>query len=238
MKVAKTSRRKKKIFVYGGDFTTGFIRYIAALTKKSDPKICFLPTASGDAAGYISRWFEVCQELPLRPYVQRIFISSYGQQRSFEDVLLDMDAIVVGGGNTLNMIAIWKAQGIDRVLAKAWQKGIVLAGGSAGALCWFEYGLSDSRPAEISRVDGLGFLKGSYCPHYHSEKDRRPLFLEKIKSGHFLPGYACDDQAGIYFEDNELCQVVTLHEYENAYYVCQKAGAVKEKKLAKEVMRR
>jgi dipeptidase E len=227
---------RKKIFIYGGDFTTEFIQYQASLTGKQEPKICFLATASGDAAGYTTRWFECCQELLVRPYLQRTFISTYGQKRSFEDVLLDMDAIVVGGGNTLNMIAIWKAQGIDVVLKKAWEKGIVLGGGSAGALCWFEYGLSDSRPAEITRVDCLGFLPGSNCPHYHSEKDRRHLYLEKIRCKDFKPGYACDDRAGIYFENNEPRQVVSLDEESNAYYVREEAGVVSEEKLPKKIL--
>jgi peptidase E len=234
---SKDGADKKKIFIYGGDFNTDFIRYMAGLTGKKQPRICFLPTASGDAAGYITRWFESCQGLLLKPYVQRTFISTYNQQRSFEEVLLEMDGIVVGGGNTLNMMAIWKAHGIDIVLKKAWERGVVLGGGSAGALCWFEYGLSDSRPMEITRVDGLGFLQGSNCPHYHSEKDRRPIYLEKIRCADFKSGYACDDLVGIYFEDNEPRHVVSLDDESNAYYVWEEAGTVREEKLAKEILR-
>lgn len=227
---------KKKIFIYGGDFNPQFIKYQAGLTGKKEPKMCFLATATGDAPGYITRWFESCQDLPVRPYLQRTFISTYNQKMSFEEMLLDMDGIVVGGGNTLNMIAIWKSQGIDVALKKAWERGVVLGGGSAGALCWFDYGLSDSRPGEITRVDCLGFLPGSTCPHYDSEKDRRPLYLDKIRRKDFKPGYACDDQAGIYFENNEPRQVVSLNEESNAYYVREEDGAVKEEKLAKEIL--
>ena len=101
----------RKLFIYGGDFDRTFIRYAASLTGKDNPRICFLPTASGDAPGYVVRWFEACAELPVKPFVQRAFISSYNQKESFEAVLSGMDAILVGGGNTLNMIAIWGPRG-------------------------------------------------------------------------------------------------------------------------------
>lgn len=109
----------RKLFIYGGDFNQKFIKYAASLTGKQNPRICFLPTASGDAPGYIVRWFESCAALDVRPFVQRAFISSYTQPDSFETVLTSMDAILVGGGNTLNMIAVWKVQGIDTALRKA-----------------------------------------------------------------------------------------------------------------------
>ena len=119
-----------------------------------------------------------------------------------------MDGIVCSGGNTLNQQAIWKAQGIDVVLSEAWDRGIVLGGASAGSLCWFEEGTTDSRPKELSIVKCLGFLKGSHSPHYDAEPGRRPLYQKLIGSGQMKPGYACDNDAGIYFEDNEVKRVV------------------------------
>jgi peptidase E len=151
---------KRKILIFGGGYNQTFI-----------------PTASADNPFGIANWFETCAPLDVKPFVQRMFISSYNQKVSFEEVLLSMDGIVVGGGNTLNMMAIWKAQGIDTILRQAWDKGIVLAGGSAGSLCWFEHGTTDSRPKDISKVECLGFIKGSHCPHYDSEPTRRPLSL-------------------------------------------------------------
>jgi len=130
----------RTVFAYGGNFTKSFMRYVIALTKKENPRICFLPTATGDNATTILAWYEACQDLPMRPYVQKSFIASYTEPVSFEENLLSMDAIIVSGGNTLNMMAIWKAQGIDTVLRKAYNKGIVMAGGSAGSLCWFQGG--------------------------------------------------------------------------------------------------
>jgi dipeptidase E len=226
----------RKLFVYGGDFDRGFTKYVASLTGKKSPKICFLPTATGDAAGYVMRWFESCADLPIRPFVQRSFISSYSQKESFENVFTSMDAILVGGGNTLNMLAIWKAQGIDIALRKAWESGVLLGGGSAGSLCWFEHGTSDSRPEKLTTVEGLGFINGSHCPHYHSESERKPLYWSKIKSGEFKSGFACDDKAGIYFENEEVKQVVSLDQNSNAYYVALNGGEVEETVLQKIVL--
>ncbi|GLU55497.1 Type 1 glutamine amidotransferase-like domain-containing protein [Dyadobacter frigoris] len=228
---------KKKIFITGGSMDSKFIMYIAGLTGKENPKICFLPTATGDSLVTITRWYDSCSGLPIRPYVQRLFISSYTQKESFETVLLGMDAIIVGGGNTLNMMVIWKAQKIDEVLKKAWEKGIVLGGGSAGSLCWFEHGTTDSRPTELTKVDGLGFITTSHCPHYHAEAPRKPLYWAKIKSGEYKAGYAVDDKAGIYFEDNQVKKVVALDEQSNAYFVSLEKGEIKEDVFQKEILK-
>jgi dipeptidase E len=233
---ARAQAQVRKLFIYGGDFNTVFTRYVASLTGKPNPRICFLPTASGDAPGNIVRWFESCSTLSVRPFVQRSFISSYNQKESFEQVFTGMDAILVGGGNTLNMIAIWKAQGIDVALRKAWENGVVLGGGSAGSLCWFEHGTSDSRPGELTKVDGLGFMSGSHCPHYDAEVGRRPLYHAKIKSGEFKPGYACDNRAGIYFENETVKQAVALDEMSNAYYVSKAGAEVFERVLPKQIL--
>lgn len=226
----------KKIFIFGGGFNTGFISYLAKLTGKTDPRLCFLPTASADNPWAINAWYKQCTELGVKPFVQPMFISSYGQKESFEEVLLSMDGILVGGGNTLNMLAIWRAQGVDKILQAAWEKGIVLSGGSAGSLCWFEHGTTDSRPKDITPIECLGFLKSSHCPHYDSEPTRRPLYHSYIKSKQFKNGYACDDLAGIYFEGEEVKSAVALKEESNSYYVYLEHGEVKERKLEKEVL--
>jgi dipeptidase E len=227
---------KRKIVAYGAGSNPPFINYVSKLTGKDQPRLCFLPTASADSQTSIIAWYETCATLNVKPFVQKMFINSYDQKQSFEEVLLSMDAIFVGGGNTLNMMAIWKAQGVDTILRTAWDRGIILAGGSAGSLCWFEEGTTDSRPKEISKVSGLGFINASNCPHYDSEPTRRPLYHSYIKSKEFKAGYACDDRAAIYFEDNEVKEVVTLNEVSNAYYVSEENGRVIEKKLQKKVI--
>lgn len=228
---AAINAQDQYIFPYGGGQNKYFIQEIIALTGKERPRICYLPTASGDSERSIIRWYELVQDLSVEPYVQGVWISSYSQKVTFEDFLLSMDAIVVGGGNTLNMIAIWKAQGIDVVLKKALEKGIVLAGGSAGSLCWFDNGTTDSRPVALSVVEGLGFLPFSHSPHYHSEEYRRPLYHENIRKGIFKAGYAMDDFSGIIFKNGKPFKVVALSEENNCYYVYLKDGEVVEEKL-------
>jgi dipeptidase E len=221
----------KTIFITGGDFSLPFIKYVIALTKKTNPKICFLPTASADNPNAINWWYGLCTDLPMRPYVQRVFLNSSPEQKTFEENLLGMDAIVVGGGSTLNMLAIWKAQGIDTVLRKAYDKGIVLSGGSAGSLCWFTGGFTDSRPKNLSMVECLGFIKSSHCPHYHSEPKRKPLYHEAILNGKLLPGYACDDKAGMLFENEKYIKSVSIDKDNNCYYVSLVDGKIKEEML-------
>jgi dipeptidase E len=227
----------KRIFISGAGIISQFLPFVKSLTRKDNPRMCFLPTAVADNPYLINTWYEQCNKLGIQGFAQRMFISSYEQKQSFEDVLLSMDAILVSGGNTLNMLAIWKAHGLDAVLKRAWEKGIILSGGSAGSLCWFEHGTTDSRPREITKVECLGFLKGSHCPHYDSEKTRRPLYHSYIKSKEFNPGYACDDHAAILFHDQEVNKVVALDDESNAYYVYLENGEVKEKKLEKEVLK-
>jgi dipeptidase E len=225
------------IFVSGGDFSKPFIKYVASLTNKPNPKICFIPTASADNPYAINGWYGSCVELPLRPYVLRTFINSAPNQKTFEETLLDMDAIVVGGGSTLNMLAIWKAQGIDTVLKKAYDKGIVLSGGSAGSLCWFTGGFTDSRPKELSIISCLGFLNYSHVPHYHSEPARKPMYQNAVLSGALKPGYACDDRAGLLFVNGVLKKSISQDTINNNYFISVQGGQIKEDLLPAELLK-
>ena len=233
----QASRATRKILISGGSFGTPFIRYMATLTGKPRPKLCYLPTASADSPGGMIAWFRNCAPLDVEPSVQPSFIESTQQSRSWEEVFLSVDGIVASGGNTLNQQAIWRAQGIDAVLRQAWEQGIVLGGASAGSLCWFEEGTTDSRPKELSIVQCLGFLKGSHCPHYDAEPARRPLYLSLVGSGRMKPGYACDNDAGLYFEDDDLERVVATRADAKAYYVSAVNGQAVERALEPEVIR-
>lgn len=224
----------RKILIAGGGFGTAFIRYMASLTGKKRPKLLYLPTASADSQSGIISWFRNCSPLDVEPSAQESFIASTRQTRSWEEVLLSVDGIVASGGNTLNQQAIWKAHGLDLILRQAWDRGIVLGGASAGSLCWFEEGTTDSRPKELTTVQCLGFLKGSHSPHYDREKDRRPLYQKLIAAGQMKPGYACDNDAGIYFEDNEVKRVVSTREEAKVYYVSVVGGKVVEKVMEPE----
>jgi dipeptidase E len=233
-KLIKGAAPKRKILIAGGGFNTVFIKYMASLTGKDRPRICFLPTASADRDTVCMKFYESCATLNVEPHVQRSFINSSTQNLGWDDVLLSMDAIVCSGGNTLNQQAIWRAQGIDVILREAWERGIVLGGASAGGLCWFDEGTTDSRPKELSIVKCLGFLPGSHCPHYDVEPGRRPLYQKLIATGELKPGYACDNDAGIYFEDTKVSKVVRARENAKVYYVALVHGAIQERELTSE----
>lgn len=236
--IPASNRVAKKIFITGGGYDLATIKYLASLTGKQNPKICYLPTPVGDSETHINRWFAAAKLLPIQPFVQKVFITSGEQKTSFEETLLQMDAILVTGGNTLNAVVLWKAHGIDKVLRKAWEKGIVLSGPSAGAICWFDEGLSDSRPLHLTKVEGLHFLKGSVCPHYNTEKERRPLLLDWVEQRKIMPGYALDETAGLYFEDETLKRVVTQDANDKAYRITLQAGKVHEEPLTAELLPR
>jgi len=178
--------------------------YILSLTANERPRVCFLPTASGDASQYIANFYgsflperAVASHLPL-------FTRRPGDPR---DLLLSQDVIYVGGGNTANALLIWRRHGIDAVLREAWERGVVLCGVSAGMICWFECSCTDSFGPLAPLRDGLAFLPGSACPHYDGEVDRRPRYQQMIREG--LPGgYAADDGAALHFEGTELRAVV------------------------------
>ena len=228
---------KRQLIIYGsGRHTVPFLNYMARLTGKKTPNLCFIPTASGDDEGYIKRFYDVCNQLDVVPHVLKIWINSYDQQETFEEIISKMDAIVVGGGNTLNMLAIWKAQGIDVSLKTAYKNGVVMGGGSAGSLCWTNGGTTDSRPKELSIVKGMSFIDKSHCPHYNSEKSRRPLYHKNIMEGKLTDGYACDDRSAIHFINEKVEKSVSLDEQNHSYYVYLKDNIVVEEKLVSSII--
>ena len=228
------SAATRKILIAGGNFNTTYIRYMAELTGKKRPKILYLPTASADSDTSIVGFYKACAPLDVEPLAQKMYIESLTQKQSWEDVILGVDGIVASGGNTLNQQAIWHAQGIDVLLRRAWDQGIVLGGASAGSLCWFEEGTTDSRPQQLSIVKCLGFIPGSHSPHYDAEPGRRPLYQKLISAGQMKPGYACDNDAGIYFEDTQVKRVVSARAGAKAYYVSMVNGQINERVLEPE----
>ena len=224
----------RKILIAGGGFMTPFIRYMAQLTGQPRPRICYLPTAVGDRPDAKLNFYAWCAPLSVEPFVQDVFIESLTQTKGWDEVLLSADAILVSGGNTLNQQAIWRAQGIDVVLREAWERGIVLGGASAGSLCWFEEGTTDSRPKALSIVKCMGFLPGSHSPHYDAEPGRRPLYHTLIASGQLKAGYACDNEAGIYFEGTEVRRVVAAKDGAKVYHVSVVDGQIVERVLEPE----
>jgi dipeptidase E len=189
--------------------------YVLGLTGKDRPRLLIVPTAMAEADGVIAMYYERFA-LHTDPLVLRTFPWPPDDLRSR---ILDQDAIWVGGGNTANMLAIWRVHGIDVLLREAWDAGLVLFGASAGMICWFEAGVTDSFGPQLEGLrDGLGLLPGSACPHYDGEELRRPRYRELIAGG-LPPGVAADDGVGLHFEGTELSEVVTCRPGAAAYHV-------------------
>ncbi len=225
------------IFAWGSDINLKFTEYVSNLTQKEKPIICFLPTASADGEDNIKYWESICNVLKIDTVVLKVWVSASKENESFEKIILNSDAIVVGGGNTLNMLAIWKAQGIDTILAKALKMGKVLAGGSAGSICWFQNGISDSRPVNLSIVEGLGFLPFSNCPHY-SQESRKNLYHEMLAEGKMESGYATDELAGILFKNGKAVEFLSQSDTHNNYYVSTQDGRISSNKMDSKILLR
>ena len=223
---------ERHIIPFGGLRPTGdrihpIINYVLDATGRSRVRVCIIATATGDAADHL-RWFP-----PERTWITHLGLFN----RTVPDIaefLCDQDLIMVGGGNTLSMLAVWRAHGVDAGLAAAWEAGVVLTGGSAGSLAWFECGTTDSFHLDKLEPihDGLGFLAGSHCPHYDGEAQRRPLYQSLIAGG-FPAGVAIDDDAAVHYVNTGIDEVVSAREGATAYRVEPGAdGAVVETPLS------
>ena len=204
-------------------------RYILSLAREERPRVCFLPTATGDHPEAVARFYRAAAELDCRPSDLPLFQREVGD---LDGLLLGQDVIWVAGGNTANMLSIWRVHGVDRILREAWEQGVVLCGSSAGMNCWFEASVTDSFSlTELAPLeDGLGLLAGSACPHYDGEVERRPTYRRLVSEG-FPAGHAADDGVGILFEGRERVEVVAHREGAGAYYVSALDGKVSEEHL-------
>jgi peptidase E len=191
------------------------IEFVLGLSSKERPRVCLVPTASSELPEYIVRFYS---ELSARAECSHASFFPWPREDLREHVL-SRDVVFVSGGNTANMLAIWRVHGFDQVLREAWERGIVLAGSSAGMICWFDAGVTDSFGPQLEGMrDGLGFLAGSACPHYDGEERRRPVYQELVANG-FPPGLAADDAAALHFVGTELHEVVCVREGAKAYRV-------------------
>jgi peptidase E len=188
--------------------------YVLGLTGKERPRVLFVPTASKEDLDYTVYVYE---RFARRAEVSHLFTFPWPPE-NLREVILSQDAINVGGGNTANMLAIWKVHGIDELMREAWQNGILLFGASAGMICWFEHGITDSFGPQLEGMECLGFLAGSACPHYDGEEQRRPRYRELVDSG-FPEGVAADDGVGLHYVGTELSEIVTCRPGATAYRV-------------------
>ncbi|MGB3260268.1 Type 1 glutamine amidotransferase-like domain-containing protein [Paenisporosarcina sp.] len=191
-------------------------RYILEQSTKQNPKICFIGTASGDAEGYIERFYNFFRMEECEPTHLSLFKP---HTRDIKNFIMNQDILYVGGGNTTNLMALWREWEIDVAIRQAYDKGTILAGLSAGSLCWFEDGITDSYGDELEPISCLGILRGSHCPHYDGEESRRPTYRKFIQEGKVGSGYAADDGVALHFIDEELHKIVSSREHAKGYRV-------------------
>lgn len=200
------------------------IDYCLRLSDKTRPRLGFIATASGDAAAYVDRFDQIAAGLNCGPSHLPLFARTpkVGEWVAAQDVIL------VGGGNTKSMLAVWREWGLPTLLRDAWERGTILCGWSAGAICWFEQGVTDSYAGRLESLECLGFLPGSCCPHYNGEADRRPEYHRLLKEDRIQPGIAIDDCVGVHYVDMALKQIVRTDETASAYAVTMTASGVLE----------
>jgi dipeptidase E len=203
--------------------------FILGLARRPNPRICFLPTASGDSDTHVANFYRAFSPRSCRPHDLALFHRTVVDLRQF---LLDQDVIYVGGGNTANMLAIWRQHGVDQILRECWESGVVLAGISAGAICWFEAAVTDSFGPQLAALhDGLGLLPGSACPHYDTEERRRPVYQRLVQDG-FPEGYAADEGVGLHFAGTSLREAVSSRPEGSAYELSLDDGHLNERTIA------
>ena len=208
----------RRIVACGGEqlYYPALTRYVLDLAAKPRPKILFVPTASGDDAAYLLSFYQAMAGVPCEPSHLMLF------NRTVDDMdglLRAQDVVMVGGGNTANMLAIWRLHGVEDALRNAYRNGTILTGWSAGCICWFEAGITDSFTPELGPLrDGLKLLSGSACPHYDSEERRRPVYAREIAAG-LPPGIALDDAVAARYEDERLVEIVSAKREGRAFRV-------------------
>jgi dipeptidase E len=203
-------------------------RYVLDACGKAKPRVCFVPAASGDDVTYVARFYETYVRLGAAPAVLRFFRRT---PQNLADFLSEYDVVHVGGGNTRSMLAVWKDWGFDRVLRDAWQRGVVMYGSSAGSICWFEQGVTDSLAGALTVMPALGFLRGSHCPHYDGEPERRPAYEGFVGRKEIEAGYACDDGAAAHFIGSDLHAAISARPNANVYRVELSEGRVRSRTL-------
>ena len=217
----------------GGVAGDALDEYVLGLSADPRPRVLLVPTGWGDDAGAV---LQVYDAMRTRAELSHLFLfeRTVADLRSF---VLGHDIVWVAGGNAASMLGVWRAHGVDVVLREAWERGVVLTGASAGALCWFEDGVTRSFGPELTRLgDGLAFLAGSFCAHYDGPGERRAAYRRLVAEGFLQPGLAADDRVGVHFVGSELREVVSARPHAKAYRVEPGNGDVAERELATRVL--
>ncbi len=225
--------RRRDIIAIGG---AGFLsdprnlaleKYLLDQAAADRPNVLMIATARGDAAAYVEQFHAAFAALGARTRDLPLF----DRTPDLRSLVLEQDVVYVGGGNTKSMLAVWRDWGLPGILKEAYDAGVVLGGQSAGAICWFEQGVTDSWADRLRPLDCMGFLTGSCCPHYDGEVERRPAYHALIQGGAIGPGYAIDDGVAVHFRNGRLERVVSKRPGSTAYYVSMDGSAISEDAL-------
>jgi len=212
--------KKQIIAIGGGGFGRtpgeGLIeKYILDQSEKDVPNICFIPTATGDNEAYKVNYYSTFSKLDCSPS----HLDFFKRTPDLKELILKQDIIFVGGGNTKSMLAVWKDWGLDVLLKEAYNKGVIMSGVSAGAICWFNQGITDSWSEELKLMDCLGFLGGACCPHYDEEPQRKPALKKFLSDGKINSCYAVDGGCALHIQEEKEFKSIVFSENKNSFFV-------------------
>ncbi|MAX49883.1 MAG: peptidase E [Gammaproteobacteria bacterium] len=202
-------------------------KYIRNQSKKKKPKVCFIPTATGDDSGYIDSFYKAFNSLNCKTS----HIDFFKRTVNLEAHIMNQDIIFVGGGNTKSMLAVWKEWGLDKILLKAYTEGIIMSGVSAGAICWFEKGITDSWKDHQAILPCLGFVNGICCPHYDEEPERIPFVKEILENNKIAECIAVEGLCAIHLIDDIPKYSVSFGNHKNCYLVSKKDSIIEHNKI-------
>tara|TARA_B100001559_G_scaffold282282_1_gene256313 strand:+ start:4171 stop:4872 length:702 start_codon:yes stop_codon:yes gene_type:complete len=215
---------------FGANPGQGIIeKYILKQTKKQNPRICFIPTATGDNEAYKVNFYSTFSRLDCQPS----HLDFFKRTPDLNKLILNQDAVFVGGGNTKSMLAVWKEWGLDKILKKAYLNGVVMSGVSAGAICWFQNGITDSWASNLKIMPCLNFVKGTCCPHYDEEPERKPVVKNFLLKNKIKSVYAVDGGAALHVKDEKVFKSVIFKKNKNSYLVEVKEKKINEKSYKK-----
>ena len=218
---------------FGANPGQGIIEnYILKQTKKKNPRICFIPTATGDNEAYKVNFYSTFTNLNCYPS----HLDFFKRTPDLNELILNQDAIFVGGGNTKSMLAVWKEWGLDKILKKAYLNGTVMSGVSAGAICWFQNGITDSWASNLKMMPCLNFVKGTCCPHYDEEPERKPAVKKLLLTNKIKNVYAVDGGAALHIKDEKVFKSVIFKKNKSSYLVDIKKKSINEKSFKKTIL--
>ena len=220
---------KQVIAIGGGGFGRnpglGIIeKYILDQSEKNNPNICFIPTATGDDESYKVSYYSTFSKLDCKP----THLDFFKRTPNLEKLILSQDVIFVGGGNTKSMLSVWREWGLHNILRTAYDNGTIMSGVSAGAICWFEEGITDSWADRLNIIDCLGFTKGNCCPHYDEESERRPSLIQFLKKKELSDCYAIEGGCALHIKNDDVYSAVSFQGNKKTYLVNLEGEKIKE----------